>query len=158
MPYIDLSEQAKAMVRGRVKNLVSAVSEDLRNEIVLQMDPGPPRTGREYRMPNSQQKYQASAPGEAPAVREGVYRDSWKVLATIEDGPRVRGGVASDAKTEDGEHYIGRLLEDGTQRISKPSADGTILPYLEHIAPRPHIGPAREIVLERWGGMLRRRG
>lgn len=153
--YIDLSESAARRLSHRLVPYVDAVSHDLRGEIVTTMDPGPSRTGREYPVPGTgtidpetgRRKrgtgvtYRASAPGEPPAVRTGAYRDSWQVLPPVIQGDQVKGGVASDAMTEDGQHFIGEVLEYGTN-------DGKI-------APRPHIRTALDEVAQRWGGVVR---
>src|SRR5690606_28283948 len=102
--YIDLSDRAiDALAKGPIKALVEAVSIDLRDEIVRTMDPGPPRTGREYPVPGTGiidpatgrrkrgtgRTYRASAPGQPPAVRLGSYRDSWQTIPAVVDGDQV---------------------------------------------------------------------
>lgn len=151
--YIDLSARAAAeLARGPIKALVEAASIDLRDTIVRTMDPGPPRTGRVYRVPGTGiidpetnrtkrgtgRRYRASAPGEPPAVRLANYRDSWQLLPAVVEGDQVVGGAASDAMTEDGEHFIGEILEYGAPRVN--------------IEPRPHLRPAMDDVAQRWGG------
>lgn len=153
--YLDMSDQVTDDVGEMVKNWVEAVSIELRDEIVKTMDPGPTRTGRTYAVPGTGiidpetgkrkhgtgQTYTASAPGQPPAVRTGAYRDSWKVLPWAITKDRVTGGVFSDAKTEDGEHFIGEILEYGAPRAN--------------ILPRPHIRPALDEIAQRYGGVVR---
>lgn len=158
--YIDLSDRAiDALAKGPIKALVEAVSIDLRDEIVRTMDPGPPRTGREYPVPGTGiidpatgrrkrgtgRTYRASAPGQPPAVRLGSYRDSWQTIPAVVDGDQVVGGAASDATTEDGEHFIGEILEYGTHDVVN---------YRVAIEPRPHIRPAMDEVARRWGAKV----
>lgn len=128
--YIDLSEIAGRKLRGRLTHLVEAAATLLRDEIVTTMDPGPPRTGRQYRIPGTiDAAYTASAPAEPPAVREGRYRESWKVAPAVVQGDRVLSAAYTDLKADEaGKHVLGDLLEHGT-----------IL-----MAPRPHVRPAVE--------------
>lgn len=139
--YVDLSGAAEREIQRRLTHLVTAVATDLRDEIVLQMDPGPgPRTGHEYPMPDGSGTYTASAPGEPPAVRMGEYANAWQVSPAVVQPGRVSAAATNDRRTEDGVHAIGAILEYGTD-------DGKI-------APRPHIRPAMEIVARRWGGKV----
>lgn len=142
MAYIDLSGAARGKLGDRLKHYVEAVATDLRDEIVLGMDPGPgPRTGAEYPKPDASGTYTASAPGEPPAVRMGEYAGAWQVAPAVVSGDKIIGAATNDRKTEDGEHFIGEILEYGT-------TDGKILPRL-------HIRPAAEIVAQKWGGKVR---
>lgn len=153
--YIDLSDGAMGEIAERLKQKVEAVATDLRNEIVQAMDPGPARTGHEYRVPgtgtidpesgktkrSTGRTYKASAPGQPPAVRTGTYRDAWQVSPAVVAGDKVIAAATNSAKTEDDAHFIGDILEYGT-------TDGKI-------APRPHIRPALDAVAQRWGGTVR---
>jgi hypothetical protein len=141
MAYIDLSSPAMRELARRLSHRAEAVATDLRDEIVLGMDPGPgPRTGHEYPMPDGSGTYTASAPGEPPAVRTGVYAGAWQVSPPVIQGNRVVAAAVNDRRTEGGDS-LGLILEFGT-------TDGKI-------APRPHIRPAMEIVAQRWGGRIR---
>ena len=42
------------------------------------------RSGKKYRVPGTRRKYTASAPGESPAVRTGVFRLSWGTHVHVE--------------------------------------------------------------------------
>lgn len=78
--------------------------------------------GKTYRIPFSKATYQASSPGEVPAVRSGNLRKNWRgtsMAQVISDGFRVTARITSDMD------YAG-LLEDGTKRM-KPR------PYREKI-------------------------
>lgn len=71
--------------------------------------------------------YTASAPGEPPAVRTGVFRMSWQPRSYAVrqgDAYEVRAQTVSDAKTDRGNYNLSELLDGGTK-------DG-------RIAPRPH--------------------
>ena len=152
MAYIDLNSPFMAKLRRRLEPYVEAVAVDLRNEIVNQMDPGPPRTGRGYPVPGTMSDrdraptsgprptYTASAPGEPPAVATGAYVGAWQSTPGVSRGSQVVAYATNDRKTADGKHFVGEILEYGTE-------DG-------RIAPRPHIRPALEIVAERHGGRV----
>lgn len=115
--------------------MVSALRESL--------DPGPgPRTGREYPVPGTKRKVKAAAPGEHPAVREGALRDSFQLLEPHVEGDFIRSGAYSALKTEDGEHHIAAILNNGTD-------DG-------RIEPRPFVDNTLEAVAEELGGEVQR--
>lgn len=119
-----------AMARVR-RELLGPVADGavriVRNEIIETMDPGPPRTGRVYTVPGTGTPYVASAPGEPPAIRTGVYRDGWEVTPAIEVGDAVVASALNAVRDEGGE-LLGEKLEFG----------GGNPP----IAPRPHVRPA----------------
>lgn len=113
-------------------------SNELRNasQLVLRGQ----RHGRRYTVPGTgtvtynkknhtakitYKKYTASAPGEPPAVRTGAFRMSWmpKVHIDYTSGSyAVVSQVQSTQRTDNGEHLLGEILEEGTSRM----------------APRPH--------------------
>ena len=92
------------------------------------------RHGRRYKVPGTyaRQKdkvtgkmrngryYTASAPGEPPANRTGVFRMGWKQRSYAEDlvggECNVRGIIESDQRA--GKHLLGEILEDGTERMA----------------------------------------
>jgi hypothetical protein len=123
-------------LRRRGEALAEAIGIDLRDTIVAAMAEAPPRTGREYPIPGTGATYTASAPGEHPAEREGAYSASWHAAKPVVEGNMVTGGAYSTARTPDGKHFVGQILEDGTE-------DGKI-------APRRHIAPAVQAVMSRW--------
>lgn len=78
------------------------------------------RSGRIYRVAGTKQRYQASAPGEPPAVRTGMLRNSIKY--TVHGvGLSVKGVVGTGLQ-------YGEWLETGTSKM----------------APRPFLGPTFE--------------
>ena len=79
------------------------------------------RSGRRYRVPGTKVYYQASAPGEPPAVRTGVFRMSWMPRAHF-GGDTYISQIENDAKA--GRYVLGEILENGT-----PGGQ---------MAPRPH--------------------
>ena len=81
--------------------------------------------GRTYRVPGSKRTYSASAPGEVPAVRTGVFRSSWQPSS-------FGGGDSYTSRIETGVFYAG-WLENGT-----PGGQ---------MAPRPHHTKIQEHAL-----------
>ncbi len=78
------------------------------------------RTGKMYKKPDTQVLYQASAPGEAPASRNGDFRKSWKTsnvkVQRHGNTYTVSAGTESDLRV--GKYLLGDLLEDGTSRMA----------------------------------------
>lgn len=75
-----------------------------------------PKSGKFYRVPTTGVRYQASAPGESPAIREGILRASY---GTDVDKEELVGFMGTDLD-------YGLHLERGTV----------------HMEPRPVIEPA----------------
>lgn len=70
------------------------------------------RSGRTYRIPYTKKHYRASAPGEAPANRLGMFRESWKPNPhSSEGGAVVHACIESRQKV--GGRLLGDLLENG---------------------------------------------
>ena len=83
-------------------------------------------------------RYTASAPGEPPAVRTGIFRMSWKPQVYVDhtkepDHLSVISRVESYTRTENGKYLLGEILEEG-------SPGGKI-------APRPHHEKIQEKAL-----------
>jgi hypothetical protein len=70
-------------------------------------------SGKVYPISHTQRYYRASAPGQPPAIRTGVYRASWRAKS-------VEGVDEAEVGTGD---VRGPWLEKGT----------------ENMAPRPHV-------------------
>ena len=135
----DLVTQAGTEVKSRgvrtANELRTASNHVLRGE----------RHGRRYKVPGTYRRqkdpvtgkmrsgryYTASAPGEPPAVRTGVFRMGWKQRSWAEDlgggECNVRGAIENDQKA--GRYLLGALLEEGTKRM-KPR------PYKQRIIDR----------------------
>ena len=75
----------------------------------------------EFRKGKSGRYYAASAPGEPPAVRTGLFRLSWEPHAYME-GKVYRSTIENKTRVSNGKYILGELLEDGTSKM----------------APRPH--------------------
>jgi hypothetical protein len=99
------------------------------------------RSGRVYKVPNTHGKkaskatrelkkdyghdlrggqlYRASAPGEPPAVRTGVFRLSWSTRIHVEQsGSKFRATSAIENNIRVGSYLLGEMLEHGTNRIA----------------------------------------
>lgn len=119
----------KESLKDQIASRGYRVSNEMRNAAILTLRGQ--RHGRVYRVPYTKRYYTASAPGEAPANRTGIYRLSWHpstyatelgsgeitVISQVGSDYRVRGG-----------HNLGDILENGTSRM----------------APRPHADAIRE--------------
>lgn len=140
---------------GMGEMVVEAAAIMIRDEVVTQMEPGPPRTGRQYPIPGTDASYTASAPGEPPAVREGRYVASIKYTPAIRRGDFIVARAYTDLKvggtggqaelaealgfSDGGEYVLGDLLERGTYKM----------------APRPHWLPGLVLVTPAIEQMLR---
>lgn len=128
---ITLRPDLIARVGGMIEPFVEAAAIIVRDEIVAVINESTPG-GRFYPIPGTGAVYQASAPGQPPAEREGIYRESWQSTPAVRRGKRVVAGVFNDRRTDGGD-LLWPILELGTR-------DGKL-------APRPHVGPAIEPAL-----------
>lgn len=119
------------------------------------------RSGRRYKVPGTHRRqrdkvdgkmkngryYTASAHGEPPAVRTGVFRMSWQPTASKMSSGSCIARIESDAKTENGRHVLGQLLEDGTGRMApRPYQDRIVedaLPKIVDIYSRAYFRGGR---------------
>ncbi len=129
---------AEALGRGpEMRHYVEAVAVELADEIRGIMETSTP-SGRTYRIPDTEDTYVASAPGEPPAIRLNTYAAAWRGSPAVLSGTKITAAAVNDRRTEDGKYAIGELLELGTERMK----------------PRPHISPALVMVANRSGGRL----
>ncbi len=101
------------------------------------------RSGRLYRVPNTKKKYRASAPGESPAVRTGVFRLSWGTHVHVEKkGTRFRAVSAIESRERAGGQLLGEMLENGTGRMKprpyKQKIIDRAMPKIKEIYGRPY--------------------
>ena len=103
------------------------------------------RSGRTYRVPGTKKTYQASAPGEAPAVRTGAFRLSWRTGVDAEkkdNALHVQARIESDMTV--GKHLLGDVLEQGRKdgsmsaRPYKQAVKEMALPKITEIFRRPY--------------------
>lgn len=91
------------------------------------------RSGRRYRIPGTRRYYTASAPGEPPAVRTGIFRLSWQMAPE---------GIIPGIATRYGK--LAGWLEEGTRRMKpRPYVDAVkalAWPKVQRIYRRPYLG------------------
>ena len=132
-------DKIRATIQHQMASRSYRAANELRNasQLVLRGQ----RSGRRYTVPGTGRmkynkrkhtatitytKYTASAPGEPPAVRTGVFRMSWMPKSYVKSNSStnfsVISSVESTARTDNGKYLLGEILENGTGRM----------------APRPH--------------------
>ncbi len=103
------------------------------------------RSGRVYRVPNTKKTYKASAPGEPPARRTGIFRLSWGTHVHVEKkGVHFRAVAAIESKERAGGRLLGEMLENGTGRMQprpyKQKVIDEALPKIKEIYSKPYKG------------------
>ncbi len=103
------------------------------------------RSGRIYKMPNTRAKYRASAPGEPPAVRTGIFRLSWGTHVHVEkQGAHFRAVSAIESKEKAGGRLLGEMLEQGTAKMAprpyKQQVIARAMPKIKAIYKKPYKG------------------
>ena len=125
-------EQAVQSIRQQVESRSHKAANEIRNS-ALEILRGQ-RGGRRYRVPGKRTYYTASAPGEPPASRTGLFRISWQPTA-LQEGNTYISRVESDRRTSKGKFILGEILENGTpggQMAPRPYQDK----ILEHAEPK----------------------
>lgn len=96
-------------------------------------------SGRRYRVPGTKVFYNASAPGQPPAVRTGAYRKSFLTRARNEGNGVFRSSIESPLSVNG--WNLGNLLENGTSKMAPRPHDERIiekaLPEIRRIYNRP---------------------
>lgn len=120
-------------IRQQMVSRAFRSSNELRNasQLVLRGQ----RHGRRYTVPGTgrmkynkrnhtatitYKKYTASAPGEPPAVRTGIFRMSWRPKVYIDytgDHYTAVSQIESTQRTDNGTHLLGEVLEYGTSKM-----------------------------------------
>jgi len=118
-------------------------SNELRNAslIVLRGQ----RSGIKYKIPFTKREYTASAPGESPANRTGIFRLSWGTHVRVEKSGNDLKAVASiESNVKVGGHLLGDILEEGTKRMKsrpyKQAVRDRAMPKIKEIYNRPFKG------------------
>ena len=101
------------------------------------------RSGRIYKVPNTGKKYKASAPGESPAARTGIFLLSWGPHAHVEKkGVHFRAVSSIESKEKAGGKLLGEMLENGTGKIKprpyKQKVIDKALPKIKEIYKKPY--------------------
>lgn len=139
-----ITEAVTSGIRQQMESRSYQAANELRNSALLVLRGQ--RNGRRYKVPGTHRRqrdkvtgkmkngryYTASAPGEPPAVRTGVFRLSWQPEAHVAYGSYI-SRISSDVRTDDGRHILGEILEEGTSRMApRPHHDR----ILEHAEPK----------------------
>ena len=95
--------------------------------------------GRRYRVPGTKVFYNASAPGQPPAVRTGAYRISFLTRARNEGNGLFRSSIESGLSVNG--WNLGNLLENGTRKMAPRPHDERIIekaaPEIKRIYSQP---------------------
>ena len=121
-------EQFTDSIRHQMERRAHLAANEMRNasQMVLRGQ----RSGRRYKVPGTYRKqrdkvdgkikrgryYTASAPGEPPAVRTGVFRMSWQPTSHVVFGSYI-SRISSDVMTDNGKYNLGEILENGTRKM-----------------------------------------
>ena len=133
VPLDEAIEDTVKRIRQQVEARSYEAANELRNSS-LEILRGQ-RSGRRYRIPGKKVYYTASAPGEPPAARSGLFRISWQPTA-LKEGNTYISRVESDLEVGTKKTYLlGEILEKGT-----PGGRMAPRPYqdkiLEHAEPK----------------------
>lgn len=139
-------KEANDSVKHQLESRTYRASNELRNSALIVLRGQ--RNGRRYKVPGTYKSqvdkatgkkrngryYTASAPGEPPAVRTGTFRLSWQPAPRYSDAFNTYWArIKSDIRTDNGQHILGEILENGTSRMApRPHHDR----ILEHAEPR----------------------
>ena len=114
-------EELKAQIRQEMASRSYRAANELRNAAIDVLKGQ--RSGRRYRVPTTKRYYTASAPGEPPASRTGVFRNGWQPF-TARYGDEFISKIENTIHTGEypgatGRSYLlGELLEGGTSRMA----------------------------------------
>lgn len=117
--YVHEIDQIVDSIKHQMERRSYLAANELRNasQLVLRGQ----RSGRQYRVPGTKQRYTASAPGEPPAVRTGTFRRSWQPTTLVvnyeADGAYI-SRIENDTRTDNGRHELAAVLEEGTSRMA----------------------------------------
>lgn len=134
------AEAVLAAIKAQLPSRAFRGANELRNSAldVLQGQ----GSGRTYKVPGTSRHYRASAPGEVPAKRTGLFRISWKTDS-------FGGGTTFTSRIENnksaGKYILGDILENGTpggQMAPRPHHEkiqNHALPKLVRIYDEPYV-------------------
>lgn len=138
----EIARTVTTTVKYQMERRSYLAANELRNAALLVLRGQ--RSGRRYKVPGTYRRqrdktdgkmkngryYTASAPGEPPAVRTGTFRNSWQPSAHRVMGHYI-SRIESDARTENGRHTLGEVLENGTSRMAPRPYKDRILEQAE---------------------------
>lgn len=130
-------------VQKEVSSRAYRASNELRNASLYVLRGA--RSGKTYRVPNTGKKYRASAPGEPPAVRTGVFRLSWGTHVHVEkSGTGLRAVSSIESNERAGGRLLGEMLENGHGSVAprpyKQKIIDKALPKIKAIYSKPYKG------------------
>ena len=116
-------------------------SNELRNALIYTMRGT--RSGGVYRVPGTGALYHASAPGEVPAVRTGIFRNTWGTNVHVErDGKDYIAVASIESHEMAGGKPLGERLENGIGRMKprpyKQKVIDRALPKIKQIYSKPY--------------------
>ena len=128
-PLDQVVEEVTDSIRHQMERRSVLAANELRNSALAVLRGQ--RTGRRYKVPGTYRRqrdkvdgkmkngryYTASAPGEPPAVRTGVFRMAWQPTSRVLYGSYI-SRIENDIRTEDGKYTLGEILEEGTDRMA----------------------------------------
>ena len=124
-----IAERITSQIKLEMEGRSYKAANELRNAALLVLRGQ--RGGRKYRVPGTKKYYQASAPGEPPAVRTGMFRLSWQPTASVVFGSYI-SRIESDTQVGTRRRYtLGDLLEDGTVKMAPRPYQDKILEKAE---------------------------
>lgn len=131
--FIQEIENIDDSIRKELERRTFLAANELRNASQLVLRGA--RHGRRYNVPGTgsvryykrgskagtgtitYKKYTASAPGEPPAVRTGIFRMSWQPTSKVVFDTYI-SRIESEARTDNGRYNLGTILEEGTSRMA----------------------------------------
>ena len=124
-----IAERITSQIKLEMEGRSYKAANELRNAALLVLRGQ--RGGRKYRVPGTKKYYQASAPGEPPAVRTGMFRLSWQPSAHVVFGSYI-SRISSDTQVGTNRKYVlGDLLEHGTLKMAPRPYEDRILEKAE---------------------------
>lgn len=138
----EIARTVTTEVKQQMERRSYLAANELRNSALMVLRGQ--RSGRRYKVPGTFRRqrdkvtgkmrngryYTASAPGEPPAVRTGTFRLSWQPEARVVMGSYI-SRISSDARTDNGQHTLGEILENGTSRMAPRPHHDRILQHAE---------------------------
>ena len=143
-PSLDeITKNVSYQIQHQMANRSYRAANELRNSALIVLRGQ--RSGRRYKVPGTYRRqrdkvsgkmkngryYTASAPGEPPAVRTGTFRNSWQATARGPIFGSYISRIESDATTDNGQHNLGEILENGTSRMAPRPYKDRILDHAE---------------------------
>lgn len=128
---------ATKRIQQQMRSRCVRSSYELRNAAIDVL--GGNRGGRVYISPATKQHYVASAPGQPPAARTGVFRNSW-TPSSMASGNTYISRIESRLNVNG--YVLGELLENGTSKMAaRPHHDKIkeqALPNIKRIYGEPY--------------------